>query len=199
MNPFPAALLLIVPLAVAAPEPLDRLPFHAQPKPLSKETVTEHRSRFLGPRHDLHQVEDHKYQLVDGIAPLRERIIAKLADENGIQVGNGNILVVTAGSNMAFLNALMSTHCAIRLPAQPPPCLATLANHPSRLGPIPRPQRKITPQIPRPARPRRLLTLLFHPATGHPPGRLSNPPRPPPRPHRSHRRSPHPADSMKIA
>lgn len=52
--------------------------------------------------------ENHKYKLVDGIVPLRELITRKLADENSIRVGNQNALVVTAGSNMAFLNALMA-------------------------------------------------------------------------------------------
>jgi aspartate/methionine/tyrosine aminotransferase len=49
---------------------------------------------------------NHKYQPVDGIAPLRKALTEKLARENGIGLGEQNSLVVTAGGNMAFLNAL---------------------------------------------------------------------------------------------
>jgi len=52
--------------------------------------------------------ENHKYKLVDGIPPLRELAAKKLASENGIHLGSGNALVVTAGGNMAFLNALLA-------------------------------------------------------------------------------------------
>jgi len=52
--------------------------------------------------------ENHKYKLVDGIPLLREPITKKLAEENGIRLGNQSALVVTAGGNMAFLNALMA-------------------------------------------------------------------------------------------
>jgi aspartate/methionine/tyrosine aminotransferase len=49
---------------------------------------------------------NHKYQPVDGIAPLREALIVKLSRENGIALGERNSLMITAGGNMAFLNAL---------------------------------------------------------------------------------------------
>ena len=52
--------------------------------------------------------DNHQYKLVDGIAPLRERITHKLAIENGLVVGQDNALVVTAGGNMAFMNALLA-------------------------------------------------------------------------------------------
>ena len=52
--------------------------------------------------------ENHKYKLVDGIAPLRELITRKLESENGVRVDDGNALVVTAGGNMAFLNAVLA-------------------------------------------------------------------------------------------
>lgn len=43
--------------ALAEPEAFDRLTFHAPPKPLSPEAVTEDWPRFLGPRHDLQSKE----------------------------------------------------------------------------------------------------------------------------------------------
>ena len=42
-----------------------------------------------------------------GIPELRERISARLADENGIDTGRFS-LMVTAGGNMAFLTALLA-------------------------------------------------------------------------------------------
>ena len=38
--------------------------------------------------------------------PLRESLAKKLAEENGISLNEYNALVVTAGGNMAFFNAL---------------------------------------------------------------------------------------------
>jgi aspartate/methionine/tyrosine aminotransferase len=52
--------------------------------------------------------DNHQYKLVDGIAPLRELIARKLAAENGITLGDEHALVVTAGGNMAFLNAVLA-------------------------------------------------------------------------------------------
>ncbi|MEK7830873.1 MAG: pyridoxal phosphate-dependent aminotransferase [Acidobacteriota bacterium] len=52
----------------------------------------------------------HKYQAVYGIPSLLEQIEAKLREENGIELNgcqNGRI-VVTAGGNMAFINALLA-------------------------------------------------------------------------------------------
>lgn len=51
---------------------------------------------------------NHKYQAVGGIPELLERIEEKLADENGIVLQDGRAVVVTAGANMAFLNALLA-------------------------------------------------------------------------------------------
>jgi aspartate/methionine/tyrosine aminotransferase len=45
---------------------------------------------------------------VDGIPQLRQLITEKLAAENGITLDHGSALVVTAGGNMAFLNALLA-------------------------------------------------------------------------------------------
>lgn len=52
--------------------------------------------------------ENHKYKLVQGIPPLLEALAKKLAAENGIPVGEGNDVLVTAGGNMAFVNALLA-------------------------------------------------------------------------------------------
>lgn len=49
----------------------------------------------------------HKYGPVQGIPPLLDLIERKLAAENGIGL-DGRKLVVTAGANMAFLNALFA-------------------------------------------------------------------------------------------
>lgn len=52
--------------------------------------------------------ENHKYKAVEGIAPLLEVIKAKVDSENGIEVNSNNCIVVTAGSNMAFINAVLA-------------------------------------------------------------------------------------------
>ena len=51
---------------------------------------------------------NHRYGAVWGIPPLREALIAKLERENGIGIGDERQLVVTAGGNMAFVNALLA-------------------------------------------------------------------------------------------
>ncbi|MCL4744516.1 MAG: aminotransferase class I/II-fold pyridoxal phosphate-dependent enzyme [Burkholderiaceae bacterium] len=50
----------------------------------------------------------HKYQAVAGIAPLVEAIEAKLRDENAIEVQGHSATMVTAGSNSAFLTAVLA-------------------------------------------------------------------------------------------
>jgi aspartate/methionine/tyrosine aminotransferase len=52
--------------------------------------------------------ENNKYKLVQGIAPLLEELTKKLAAENGIQLSRANALLVTAGGNMAFMNAILA-------------------------------------------------------------------------------------------
>src|SRR6476646_6551951 len=52
--------------------------------------------------------ENHKYKPVDGIAPLREALARKLKQENGTELGDARRLVVTAGGNMAFMNAVLA-------------------------------------------------------------------------------------------
>jgi aspartate/methionine/tyrosine aminotransferase len=54
------------------------------------------------------QPELHKYQPVFGLPELCERLKSKLSSENGIIVEDGSRIVVTAGGNMAFVNALLA-------------------------------------------------------------------------------------------
>ncbi len=51
---------------------------------------------------------NHKYQAVAGIPPLIEAIKNKLQVENKIVINQDNAIVVTAGSNMAFLNSIFA-------------------------------------------------------------------------------------------
>lgn len=50
--------------------------------------------------------DNHKYQHVQGTPELLDAVAVKLDSENGIDLA-GRDLVVTAGSNMGFLNAVM--------------------------------------------------------------------------------------------
>ena len=50
----------------------------------------------------------HKYQSVSGILPLVETFRQKLADENQVHCGTESMVMVTAGSNMAFLNCVLA-------------------------------------------------------------------------------------------
>ncbi len=52
--------------------------------------------------------ELHKYQAVHGIPELIEVITDKLREDNRIDVASGGRLVVTAGGNDAFINALLA-------------------------------------------------------------------------------------------
>ena len=71
---------------------------HYGPPPLAIERVRE-----LDYAADI-----HNYGPTGGIAPLCELIAAKLAVENGIRTDAGVSVIVTAGSNMAFLHALFA-------------------------------------------------------------------------------------------
>ena len=51
---------------------------------------------------------NHKYQAVEGIPPLIKAIETKLQVENKIAINQDNSIVVTAGSNMAFLNTIFA-------------------------------------------------------------------------------------------
>ncbi len=50
----------------------------------------------------------HLYSAVEGIAELRNCISNKLSNENNIDVNEQQKIVVTAGANMAFMNAIMA-------------------------------------------------------------------------------------------
>ena len=52
--------------------------------------------------------ENHKYKPVVGLPALVEAIEARLKSENGIDFGSESELVVTAGGNMAFMNAVLA-------------------------------------------------------------------------------------------
>lgn len=52
--------------------------------------------------------ENHRYGPVQGIEPLLQLISKKLRKDNGIQGDLSDRIIVTAGANMAFLNALFA-------------------------------------------------------------------------------------------
>lgn len=52
-------------------------------------------------------ITDHHYQSATGIPALRDKLIAKLREENGLVINDNQALVITAGSNMAFYHALL--------------------------------------------------------------------------------------------
>lgn len=54
------------------------------------------------------QPQNHKYKLVQGIPELLSEIQQKLSTDNGIQVEALEQVVVTAGSNMGFNNAVLA-------------------------------------------------------------------------------------------
>ncbi|MEP0754219.1 pyridoxal phosphate-dependent aminotransferase [Trichocoleus sp. Lan] len=58
--------------------------------------------------HFLADPENHKYKPVQGISPLLEAIAQKLKFENAIDMNAENCIVVTAGSNMAFVNVMLA-------------------------------------------------------------------------------------------
>ncbi|MBP7052745.1 MAG: pyridoxal phosphate-dependent aminotransferase [Phycisphaerae bacterium] len=64
--------------------------------------AAEYIQRFLA------DPQNHKYKLVQGIPELLEAIESKLAAENGIRLGGDRRIVVTAGANMGFVNAVLA-------------------------------------------------------------------------------------------
>jgi aspartate/methionine/tyrosine aminotransferase len=52
--------------------------------------------------------ENHKYQAVQGIPPLVEAFERKLKTEHDVELGAKRRIVVTAGGNMAFANAVLA-------------------------------------------------------------------------------------------
>jgi len=63
--------------------------------------AVEHVEKFLA------EPDNHKYKLVQGIPELLEQIEQKLEAENGINL-EGRRIVVTAGANMGFVNAVLA-------------------------------------------------------------------------------------------
>jgi len=53
-------------------------------------------------------VESHRYGPVEGLPELIEALETKLAAENGIRVQPASRVVITAGSNMGFMHALLA-------------------------------------------------------------------------------------------
>jgi len=66
------------------------------------QTAIERINQFLA------EPENHKYKPVQGLPMLLEALEAKLKSENGVHLGTTNQLVVTAGGNMAFMNAILA-------------------------------------------------------------------------------------------
>ena len=64
--------------------------------------ATDRISRFLA------DPQNHKYKLVDGIPELLEALGRKLSVENKIALGPHSRVIVTAGGNMAFFNAILA-------------------------------------------------------------------------------------------
>ena len=56
----------------------------------------------------LADAENHKYKAVTGLPALVHGIEAKLTRENGIRISEENRVIVTAGGNMAFMNAVLA-------------------------------------------------------------------------------------------
>lgn len=48
------------------------------------------------------------YKAVEGIPPLLTALAAKLSSFNNVEINDDNCIVVTAGSNMAFVNAILA-------------------------------------------------------------------------------------------
>ncbi|MCG8325849.1 MAG: pyridoxal phosphate-dependent aminotransferase [Thiotrichales bacterium] len=57
---------------------------------------------------EMQRAENQLYAPVEGIAPLREALGRKLQCDNDVNLSGDRELVVTAGANMGFLNAIMA-------------------------------------------------------------------------------------------
>ncbi len=96
---------------------------------------------------------NHLYKSVEGIAPLQSAIAQKLQVFNKIEINENNCVVVTAGSNMAFMNAILAItspgdeiilltpyyfnhEMAVRIAACTPILVATDENYQLRPGAI---------------------------------------------------------------
>lgn len=56
----------------------------------------------------LSEPTNHLYKAIEGIPPLLTALAAKLQAFNGIEISEENCIVVTAGSNMGFMNAVLA-------------------------------------------------------------------------------------------
>ncbi|WP_071188987.1 pyridoxal phosphate-dependent aminotransferase [Trichormus sp. NMC-1] len=59
----------------------------------------------------LAEANNHVYQAVVGIPQLLSALTTKLSTFNGIDINNESCIVVTAGSNMGFMNAILAITC----------------------------------------------------------------------------------------
>ncbi len=51
---------------------------------------------------------NHQYKSVQGIRPLIDQIVTKLQKDNQININQNRSVIVTAGANMAFMNAILA-------------------------------------------------------------------------------------------
>lgn len=56
----------------------------------------------------LAETANNLYKSVEGIPPLLTALAEKLQTFNGIEINGENCIVVTAGSNMGFMNAILA-------------------------------------------------------------------------------------------
>ncbi len=56
----------------------------------------------------LNQPHNHQYKSVQGIRPLITEIVTKLQKDNDININKSRSIMVTAGANMAFMNAILA-------------------------------------------------------------------------------------------
>ena len=54
------------------------------------------------------QPHNHQYKSVQGIHPLIKQIVTKLQKDNQTKINSNRSVMVTAGSNMAFMNAILA-------------------------------------------------------------------------------------------
>ena len=90
-------IVLVANLVFAEPTDFDRRSFHAPPKPLSPEAVTEDWPRFLGPRHDLHSRETKLLKSWPADGPNRVWEVER---------GNGHAPAVVSGNYLVMIHEL---------------------------------------------------------------------------------------------
>ena len=90
-------IIFVTNLAFAEPTDFDRRLFHAPPKPLSPEAVTEDWPRFLGPRHDLHSRETELLKSWPADGPNRVWEVER---------GNGHAPAVVLGNYLVMIHEL---------------------------------------------------------------------------------------------